>query len=109
MTSAAPPPTLVPRPAGLIASPHKTDVVVPFRDPMKINICGVFHAYDPIDDSPDLHLWLEDVRLWSYACNKYRTNGYSVFQFTEFTSPDKWFTTYPDMDITASLSTSDFN
>ena len=55
--------TLVPRPAGLIASPHKSDVFVPFRDPSLINICGVFHAYDPVNDNPTKHLWLEDVRL----------------------------------------------
>eukprot|EP00956_Cyclotella_meneghiniana_P014901 scaffold22584_cov21-Cyclotella_meneghiniana.AAC.1 len=111
MTSAVPQtaPTLIPRPPGLIASPHKSDIAVPFRDSSLINICGVFHAYDPITDQPNKYLWLEDVRLWSAACNKYRAAGYSVFQFTEFSSPDKWFLTYPNMDIEANLSTSDFD
>ena len=110
MTSATPPvaPTLVPRPPGLIASPHKSDIFVPFCDPSKINICGVFHAYDPDTDQPNKFLWLEDVRLWPNACNKYRAAGYTVFQYTEYSSPDNWFVAYPNMDIEASLSTSDF-
>lgn len=111
MTTAATPasPNLVTRPPGLIASPHRSDVIVPFRDANQINICGVFHVYDPVNNRPERHFWLEDVRLWSIACRKFRNDGYTVFQFTEYSSPDAWFCAFPTMNITAGLSTSDFD
>lgn len=111
MTTEADPasPTLIPRPPGLIASPHRSNIIVPFRDATHINICGVFHVYDPVNNQPERHYWLEDVRLWSIACRKFRNDGYTVFQFTEYSSPDAWFCAYPTMNITASLSTSDFD
>eukprot|EP00804_Cyclotella_cryptica_P002400 CCRYP_004098-RA/>CCRYP_004098-RA protein AED:0.71 eAED:0.40 QI:0/0/0/0.5/0/0/2/0/384 len=106
-TAAAP--SLVPRPPGLIASPHKTDIVVPFRSTTDINICGVFHAYDTLTTNPPKHFWLEDVRLWSLACRRLRDKGYNIFQFTEYSSPERWFVDFPNMIITASLSTADFD
>ena len=33
----------------------------------------------PCQRSPTLHIWLDDVRLWSPACT-----SYSIFQFTEY-------------------------
>ena len=69
----------------------------------------MFHVYDPVGNLPSLHYWLEDVRLWSTPCDKFRNYGYVVFQFTEYSSPDTWFCAYPSIDITASLSTSDFD
>eukprot|EP00956_Cyclotella_meneghiniana_P015241 scaffold23160_cov21-Cyclotella_meneghiniana.AAC.1 len=40
-------------------------------------------------------MWLEDVRLWPAAVRKYTAVGYNIitfnlFQFTEYSSPDRW-------------------
>ena len=107
MTSVSP--NLVERPAGLIQSPHRSDIAVPFRQPTQINICGVLHVQDANNTLPTRHYWLEDVRLWSAANRKFRDDGYNIIQFTEFSSPDNWYIAHPTMNLTSSLSTADFN
>eukprot|EP00956_Cyclotella_meneghiniana_P037685 scaffold142973_cov49-Cyclotella_meneghiniana.AAC.1 len=107
MTS--PRPMLVLRPPGLIQSPHESDIKVPFRSDTQINICGVFHAYDSHERLPPLHYWLQDVRLWSQVSQKFREQHYDTFQFTEYSSPDNWYTNHRSMPVTGTISTADFN
>lgn len=110
MTSETTSPTaLVDRPAGLIQSPYRSDIFVPFRQDSKINICGVFHIGDGDHINFDRHFWFEDVRFWGDAVRKFRANGYTVFQFTEYSSPTKWHDNFPEHILQGSLSASDFS
>jgi hypothetical protein len=102
-------PTMVPAPPGLVFSPHWSDVIIPFRQHNCVNICGVLHCYDNTIDR-QLHIWVEHIRVWAAATARFRRQGFNVFQFTEFSSPDKWFTSHSsqNMDITERLTVADF-
>ena len=82
--------TSVPAPPGLHLSTIRSDVVIAFRTAGHVHVCGVFHARDTTTRLPTRHMWLEDVRLWPAAVRKYTQAGYNNFQFTEFSSPDRW-------------------
>lgn len=82
--------TSVPSPPGLQISTIRSDVVIAFRPDGHVHVCGVFHAHDTTTRLPTRHMWLEDVRLWPAAVRKYTAVGYNNFQFTEFSSPDRW-------------------
>eukprot|EP00956_Cyclotella_meneghiniana_P005594 scaffold7180_cov50-Cyclotella_meneghiniana.AAC.3 len=84
------PPTLVPLPPGLQKSGFRSDIVHPFRDGNQINICGVLHIQDSEKTLTTQHLWLEDCRLWSLAIDKFKSEGYDQFHFTEYSSAARW-------------------
>eukprot|EP00956_Cyclotella_meneghiniana_P017367 scaffold28205_cov85-Cyclotella_meneghiniana.AAC.4 len=82
--------TSVPSPPGLHLSSIRSDVVIAFRPHGHVHVCGVFHARDTTTRLPTRHMWLEDVRLWPATVRKYTAAGYNNFQFTEYSSPDRW-------------------
>jgi hypothetical protein len=53
---------------------------------------------------------VEDIRIWNPATARFCQQGYNVYQFTEFSSPDNWFTSHSanNMDITHRLTVADF-
>eukprot|EP00956_Cyclotella_meneghiniana_P037616 scaffold141643_cov21-Cyclotella_meneghiniana.AAC.1 len=97
--------TSVPSPPGLHLSTIQSDVVIAFRTTGHVHVCGVFHARDTTTRLPTRHMWLEDVRLWPAAVRKYTAAGYNNFQFTEYSSPDRWEINYgPEYPLQTGLS-----
>ena len=97
--------SLHPQPDSLVLSALKSNITIPFRSsPNYIHIKGVFHAHDSNGILPSKHLWINPIDLWPSAIRCYQNLGYNIFQFTEFSSPDRWIITYPQMPLEGTIT-----
>lgn len=84
---------------GLVLSSISSDLVFPFRPNNHVHVEGILHSSDSTGEEYNRHYWINPVDLWPCEIHHLCAEGFDIFTYTEFSSPDKWREHHPDKPL----------